>query len=128
MPLPLAVIVNKIMRAEGILFLIAFGLMILGPFILMFVKASYHFKYLKLTQPEKLKQYNTFIDTSRNVLFNKYVILYFPIFKRSIESETTPEIKQLAEKVRLYIKLLYYDIILISIIIAVLIIFFGDFD
>lgn len=116
------------MRPVGVLFLVTFGILLISPFVLMFAKAHFHFKYLKMLDPDKLSKYSNFLDTSRNIFFNKYVMLFFPVFKRSKTSENTIELIRLGNKVNLYCKLIYGDLAFIVIYVITLIILFGEFN
>ena len=116
------------MKTGGVLFLISTGLLTVSPLILMYAKAHFHFEYLKTIFPEKLQKYANIVETSRDhMLYNKYAFLFLPFFKRHIDKETTPEAKKLAQKVILYIRLIYFDILFIIIIVISLVLLFGDF-
>ena len=116
------------MKTGGVLFLISMGLLILSPLVLMYAKAHFHFQYLKTIFPEKLQKYANIIETSRDrILYNKYAFLFLPFFKRYTDKETTPEAKKLAPKVILYIRLIYFDILFIVIIVISLVLLFGEF-
>ena len=116
------------MKTGGVLFLISMGLLILSPLVLMYAKAHFHFQYLKTIFPEELQKYANIIETSRDrILYNKYAVLFLPFFKRYTDKETTPETKKLAQKVTLYIRLLYFDILFITIFLISIVLLFGHF-
>jgi len=114
------------MNIAGVLFLISSVGLMISPFVLMFAKAHYHFEYLKKIEPIKFKKYNNYLDTSKNIFYNKYFFLLFPFFKRQWNKEKTEEIKKLAEKVELFCRLIYYDIAFLLVYIVALLVFLGD--
>lgn len=113
-----------------LLFIISFVALIISPFIFMISKSYYHFEYLKRVNPEKFKKYKNYFDTYNNFeFFNQYrVILLFPFFKRLPEQEETEEMNRLAKKVKLFCKLLYYDLAVIAVYVVSLIVIFGNFN
>ena len=116
------------MEKFALIFIITFVILLVSPFVLMFMKAYYHFEYLKELNPDKFKKYSNYLDTSKNILFNKYVVLISPFFKRYKNQENTKELKNLGKKISLFCKLIYYDIAFIVSYVIILILLFGDFD
>lgn len=116
------------MSTTGIIFITTFIALIISPFVLMFAKAHFHFEYLKRLDPDKYKKYDNYLDTSKNLLFNKYVGLLFPLFNRQRNKETTEEIRKLGRKAEFFSRLIYFDIAFIVIYIVMLIVLFGDFS
>jgi len=116
------------MIAEGIFFIITFIILIISPFVFMFTKAHFHFEYLRRMDPDKFKKFDNYLDTSKNLIFNKHVGLLFPYFNRQKNKEETEEIRKLGEKVELFSMLIYIDIAFIVIYVVMLLVFFGDFS
>ncbi len=116
------------MSISGIIFIVTFVALMIIPFIFMFTKANYHFEYLKKLYPEKFNRYNNYLDTSKNLFFNKYVGLIFPLFKRRKTQETTEELSKLGNRIKLFCKLTYYSLIVLALYVTILIVFFGDFS
>lgn len=116
------------MSTSEIIFITTFIALIISPFVLMFAKAHFHFDYLKRLDPDKYKKYDNYLDTSKNLLFNKYVGLLFPFFKRQRQKEDSEELSKLGDKVELFARLIYLDIAFLVIYVVILLILFGDFS
>ena len=116
------------MSTSGIIFIATFIALVISPFVLMFAKAHFHFEYLKRLDQDKFKKYDNYLDTSKNLLFNKYVGLLFPFFKRQRQNEVSEELSKLGDKVELFVKLIYLDIAFLVIYVVILIVLFGDFS
>ncbi|OFX60743.1 MAG: hypothetical protein A2046_07855 [Bacteroidetes bacterium GWA2_30_7] len=114
------------MSIAGYSIIIITGLLMLSPFVLILLKANYHFEYLKIIYPDKFKKYLSYLDTSKNVFFNEHIVLVFPTFKRLYKLESTVYLIKLGNKISLFCKLFYFNCIVLIVYVIVLIVFFGD--
>jgi hypothetical protein len=109
------------MTAIGYFFLISVGILMLMPFVLMFIKANYHLEYLKMIYPDKYGV--NYLDT-KNIFFNPNFFLLFPTFERLHKLESRVELKKLGDKIGFYCRLIYYSIALLALYLLIWIVFF----
>ncbi|NVO10961.1 MAG: hypothetical protein HXX16_13430 [Bacteroidales bacterium] len=114
------------MSVLGMLIIIGFCTLLLGLFILMMAKGYYHFEYLKRLYPDNLNEYENIFETYKNKFNNQYAqLIIFPTFQRFRNKEKDEKIKLLGDRISLFCRLIYMDLIIIIVTVLTLIFLFG---
>lgn len=100
---------------------ISISLLIL-PFVLMVVKASFHIDYLKEVYPDKYSKHKSYLDLYN---MNKFIdmnrlYLILPYFKRVTDNKENIKAIKLARDIRLICVLIYACLIILFTYVAVL--------
>jgi hypothetical protein len=97
------------------------------PFVLMIIKAFYHFDYLKKIHSEKYKSMENYLDLYdfRKFYNIERVLLILPYFKRETSQENTMELVKLGKQVKMLSTWIYISFALLILYVIILIVLFG---
>jgi hypothetical protein len=91
------------MTFEQAIFIIPWITILVSTFILMLIKGSAHFEYLKTSYPEKYGRFSSILDYNYYFDGNGFhaFSLYFPGFDKEVIQGKTSEIHKLEKRIRL---------------------------
>ena len=119
------------LSVTGFVIIIIFCALLIGIFLLTFIKGTTHFNYLKEIHPNELGGYNSIFDLQNFNPFsdrNNYLfLLLFPTFERYQTVDDNPHLKKFEKRIKNLCISIYVLIFSLVSFVAVLIIFFGDF-
>ena len=100
------------------------GILVIVLISFMFLKASYHFQYLKLVDPIKFRKYNSYLDMFDLSYNESRLSLILPFFEKRKRIETN-ESKELIFKILYYCNLIKIFIVVIILYVILIASIFG---
>jgi len=115
---------NKMINWEFVVVPLVVFLILL--IVLIMLKASYHFNYLKITKPDEFKNFHDYVDTYKSFDVDLRILLILPFFKRNEKLEENKDVIKLVKKIKNLCRLIYLDILLVIMFFLMVLIFFKD--
>ena len=115
---------------SGYIIIITFCGLLFGIVLLLLIKATTHFNYLKEIYPEELGRYNTLFDLHSFNPFsdnhNYIFLLFFPTFDRDVAANGNEHLIKMEKRIKNICKTIYILILSLIAFVTILIVFFRE--